>query len=158
MLVAIIVSLLSGFTLVTARVANAKLAEKTSALTSTFYNYVVGLLLSIIVLGLLGRNKLPIAGISTNVWIYTGGLISVFVVFIQNAVAPKISTFYLTLLLFVGQLFAGIIIDSIMANQFSIGQVIGGLFVLLGFTLNLMIDKKSNLAKEPSKKAASSIN
>lgn len=64
----------------------------------------------------------------------------------------------MTLLLFVGQLFAGIIIDSIMANQFSIGQVIGGLFVLLGFTLNLMIDKKSNLAKEPSKKAASSIN
>ncbi|WP_054740929.1 DMT family transporter [Cellulosilyticum ruminicola] len=144
MLVAIIVSLLSGFTLVTARVANAKLAEKTSALTSTFYNYVVGLLLSIVVLGLLGHSELPITSISTNVWIYTGGVISVFVVFIQSAVAPKIPTFYMTLLLFVGQLFAGVIIDSIMAHKFSVGQVIGGLFVLLGFTLNLMIDKKAS--------------
>lgn len=126
---------------------NAKLAEKTSALTSTFYNYVTGLLVSFIALFILGRNELPIAGVSTNVWLYTGGLISVFVVFIQNAVAPKISTFYMTLLLFVGQLFAGVIIDSIMTHKFSMGQVVGGLFVALGFTLNLLIDKKAQANK-----------
>lgn len=142
MLVAIIVSLLAGLTLVTSRVVNAKLAVKTSALTSTFYNYVVGLLVSLVVLLLLGRNEFPLPHLSTNLWIYSGGLISVFVVFITNAVAPKISAFYMTLLLFVGQLFAGVIIDSLMTHHFSVGQVIGGLFVALGFTINLIIDKK----------------
>lgn len=147
MLVAIIVSLLAGFTLVTSRVANAKLAVKTSALTSTFYNYVVGLIVSLIVLLLLGRTELTNLEFATNPWIYMGGLISVFVVFITNAVAPKIPTFYMTLLLFVGQLFAGVIIDSITTHHFSIGQVIGGLFVALGFTFNLLVDKKESTQK-----------
>lgn len=145
MIFAIIISLLTGVTLVTSRVFNAKLALKTNSLISTFYNYVVGLLVSLIVLLILGRGEFPLPTpvISSNPWIYTGGLISIFVVFIANVVSPKISTFSMTLLLFVGQLFASIIIDSLLTNHFSIQQVIGGLFVALGFTINALIDKKA---------------
>lgn len=150
MLIAIIVSLLTGFTLVTSRVVNAKLAVKTSALTSTFYNYAVGLIVSCIVLLIIGRSEFPLPALSKNIWIYSGGLISVFVVFITNAVSPKISIFYMTLLLFVGQLFGGILIDSMITHRFSIGQLIGGLFVALGFTINLLIDKKSQAKDSPA--------
>ena len=57
MFIAIIVSLLTGVTLVTSRVANAKLAEYSSTLTSTFYNYFVGLIVSLIALMFLGHEE-----------------------------------------------------------------------------------------------------
>ena len=144
MLFAIIISLLTGVTLVTSRVFNAKLAVKTSTLMRTFYKYLVGLLVSLVVLFILGKGEFPLPTpiVSSNLWIYTGGLISIFVVFITTVVSPKISSFSMTLLLFVGQLFAGVIIDSLLTHHFSIGQVIGGLFVAVGFTINALIDKK----------------
>lgn len=145
MFIAIIVSLLTGVTLVTSRVANAKLAEYSSTLTSTFYNYFVGLIVSLIALMFLGHEESSfLTSFSTdNLWIYSGGLISIFVVFISTAVAPKIPTFYMTLLLFVGQLFASVIIDTFRTHHFSLGQIIGGAFVAIGFTFNLMIDRKT---------------
>ena len=48
----------------------------------------------------------------------------------------------MTLLIFIGQLFIGIIIDYFALNQLSIGKVIGGLLVLTGLTYNLLLDKK----------------
>ena len=144
MIVAIIVSLLAGFTLVTARVANAKLADETSALMSTFYNYFIGLLVSLVVLLLVGRSEWPLPSplLSSHFWIYLGGPISIFVVFIVASASSKIPTFYMTLLLFVGQLFASIIIDTFVTGHFSIKQVIGGLLVAFGFTLNLFLDRE----------------
>lgn len=144
MFIAIIVSLLTGVTLVTSRVANGKLATKTSALTSTFYNYLIGLTVSLLVLPVLGHSEFATGKlhISTNPWIYMGGLLSVFVVFIAAAAAPKIPTFHMTLLIFVGQLFASLIIDALITHHFSIKQLIGGLLVAFGFTLNLFLDAK----------------
>lgn len=144
MFVAIIVSLLAGFTLVTARVANAKLADETSALMSTFYNYFIGLLVSLVVLLLLGRGEFPLPTplFSSHFWIYLGGLISIFVVFIAASASSKIPTFYMTLLIFVGQLFASIVIDTFLTGHFSMKQVIGGLLVAFGFTLNLFLDRE----------------
>ena len=144
MLLAIIVSLLAGFTLVTARVANAKLAAETSALTSTFYNYVIGLAVSLLTLLVLGLGEFPISTpyLSANPWIYLGGLLSVFVVFIAATAATKIPVFHMTLLIFVGQLFASLVIDTMITHHFSIKQLIGGLFVAFGFTINLLLDAK----------------
>lgn len=149
MLVAIIISLLAGSTLVISRVANAKLATKTNALTSTFYNYLIGLIVSFIALLLLGQGELPLAApyIANKPWIYLGGLLSVFVVFIAASAATKIPVFHLTLLIFVGQLFASLVIDTLITHHFSLKQLIGGLFVTFGFTLNLLLDTQKATAK-----------
>ena len=71
---------------------------------------------------------------SIPIAVYLGGLVGVIVISLSNYITPKISAFYLTLLIFIGQLFAGTIIDFFLTNELSIGKVIGGIFVLIGLT------------------------
>lgn len=79
---------------------------------------------------------------SVPFWAFLGGLLGVIVVSISNLVTPKISSFYLTLIIFVGQLFTGIIFDYFSQGLISIGKIIGGLLVILGLSYNLIVDKK----------------
>lgn len=44
-------------------------------------------------------------------------------------------------MLFIGQLFTGIIINALSTGKISFYQVIGGTLVVLGLTYNLYIDK-----------------
>ena len=143
MLIGIIVSLLSGGSIVIARTVNARLAIKTSVLQSTFYNYVVGFFVSLLVLlsvFQIERGQLQI--IPPELWIYSGGIISVFVVLISNATVAKISSFYMTLLLFIGQVFTGVFLDMMISHTFSIKYIIGGIFVALGLSINVFFDQK----------------
>lgn len=50
----------------------------------------------------------------------------------------------MTLLMFLGQLFAGIAIDYFTLGIMSKGKIIGGLLVMAGLTVNLLIDMKSS--------------
>jgi len=54
---------------------------------------------------------------------------------------PKISAFYLTLLLFVGQVFAGIAIDAIIDQAFSLPIIIGGVLVGAGLCADLLLER-----------------
>lgn len=146
MIVAIIVSLLAGATIVLSRTLNAKLAIETSLLASTFYNYLVGFLVAISTLLLFGKEELMHPGIriSTNIFIYFGGIFGIIVVLILNMTVSKISSFYVTLLLFIGQIFTGILLDVLLSKTYSIKQMIGGLFVILGLSINLYIDRKDS--------------
>ncbi|RHW65938.1 EamA-like transporter family protein, partial [Clostridium botulinum] len=69
----------------------------------------------------------------------------VLVIVLSSYVTPKISSFYLTLIIFIGQLFVGIIIDYFTLNKLSLGNMLGGLLVLIGLTYNLLIDKNQNI-------------
>lgn len=51
--------------------------------------------------------------------------------------------FYLTLLLFVGQLFGGMLLDYLVSGDFSLQKVVGGLLVLVGLSYNLWVDSRS---------------
>ncbi|MED1370878.1 EamA-like transporter family protein, partial [Bacillus paranthracis] len=62
-------------------------------------------------------------------------------------ITPKISAFYLTLLIFIGQLFAGTIIDFILSHELSMGKIVGGIFVLIGLTYNLLVDRPIKTVK-----------
>ena len=79
---------------------------------------------------------------STPIIAYLGGLIGVISITLSNYVAPKISAFYMALLIFIGQLFTGIIIDYFTLGQLSLGKVIGGIIVCIGLAYNLNLDKK----------------
>lgn len=144
MLINIIIAILAGASVVIARNINSSLAHKIGLFEGTFLNYVVGLLFSLIFL-LLSHEflKLP-SGLLKSIppWAYLGGLVGVMVVAASNLVTPKISAFYLTLIIFVGQLFAGIIIDYFTLGLISTGKFIGGILVILGLTYNLIVDKK----------------
>jgi len=139
------IAILSGVSIVIARIINSNLAKRIGIIQGTFYNYVFGLLLSFIFL-VLSHELLHISTQtmkSIPLWAYLGGLTGVLVVVLSSYITPKISAFYLTLLMFIGQLFVGIIIDYFTLNILSIGKVIGGSLVLIGLSYNLLIDLKS---------------
>lgn len=156
-LLPIIISFLTGFTVVMSRIINARLAQETSVLQSTFYNYGVGIVLSAVVL-LIAGNSEPIfsqAVFSPRVWIYFGGLIGVCVVMLSNIVVTKISSFHVSLLMFIGQVFSGVIIDIILTQSFSLNNLVGGILITAGLSINLWIDrsnKKHIVIKKPQEK------
>lgn len=138
----IIIAILSGVTIVTSRSINCVLANKIGMYQSTFFNYVFGLIGSFLLLLISGNTLQLFNSQSYNaIWFaYTGGLLGVVVVTLSSFLSSKVSSFYLTLLLFIGQLFTGVLIDYISNGYISIYQIIGGILVILGLSYNLFID------------------
>jgi len=135
-----LIAILSGISNVISRSINFVLSEKLGVYQSTLFNYIFGLAGSILILFISGETSKLFA--STSYWLaYTGGLVGVAVVSLQVFLSSKVSSFYLTLLLFVGQLFTGIILDFILLGKISIWQVVGGILVIIGLSYNLYIDR-----------------
>jgi transporter family-2 protein len=143
-LLAVVVSFLAGITIVVSRTLNAKLAECTSIRISTFFNYLIGLLVSIPVFFIFGGNETAFADFtfSPNIYIYFGGIFGVCIVLLSNITVTKISAFYLSLFMFIGQVFSGILVDVVLSQAFSPRNMIGGVFVTAGLCVNLLLDRK----------------
>lgn len=145
-----LIAIAAGVSIVVARIINSNLADKIGIFEGTFLNYVIGLLFSMLFLFVSSETFTFSTGTLTNLpfWAYLGGLVGIIVVAASNLVTPKISAFYLTLIIFIGQLFAGILIDYHTLNIISKGKILGGLIVIIGLTYNLIVDKKQlNAAK-----------
>ena len=141
----IFLAILAGISIVIARIINSNLANKIGLFQGTFFNFVTGLLVSLIFLFFSNENfdMSYVKITSVPLWAYLGGLTGVLIVVGSSYVTPKISAFYLTLLMFIGQLFVGIIIDYFTYNKLPLGKTIGCFLVLIGLTYNLLLDKKS---------------
>lgn len=135
--------ILAGATIVVARMCNAELGRHIGNYKSTFYNYVTGLLGAILLLYATGGTLFPFSFREGSIIMYLGGLIGVCNMIISNYITPKMSAYVLTLLIFVSQLAAGIVIDALTGTPVSIGKVAGGILVLLGLLYNQRLDKKN---------------
>ncbi len=137
---------LSGALLVVSRSYNARLADETSVYVSTFFNYICGLCTAIPVFMLFGRNDSVWAGLALapHWWSYIGGMIGVVTVWLSNVVVVKISQLYITLLMFVGQVFTGVLLDALIDGAFSTANIIGGVLVALGLALNLLLERRAS--------------
>jgi bacterial/archaeal transporter family-2 protein len=140
----ILISILAGVSIVISRIINSTLANKIGIFQGTFFNYVVGLSFSFLFFFISSekQNVFTIKLHTIPPWAYLGGLTGVLVVALSNYITPKISAFYLTLIIFVGQLFVGIIIDYLTSNILSPGKLIGGFLVLIGLSFNLIVDSR----------------
>ena len=138
----ILFAILCGVTNVLSRSVNFVLSEKIGMYQSTLFNYIFGLSGSFLLLLISGETfKLFTSSSYSAPWfVYAGGLLGVIVVTMLSFLSSKVSSFYLTLLLFVGQLFTGIIIDALSTGKISFYQLVGGALVVLGLTYNLYID------------------
>lgn len=143
MAVPALVSLLAGLAVVISRTLNAELAERTSMAYSTWMNYVTGLALSVILAwAVAGNAATALPGfLPSQAYIYTGGLVGMLVVLLSNVTVKKLPSFYITLLVFIGQVFSGIVLDAILSGQFSQDNLIGGLFVAAGLAACLFADR-----------------
>lgn len=140
---------LTGVTIVISRTVNAKLSEHTSPHTSTLMNYIVGLLVSLLLMFLMKENLPSYSALSKqSPYIYLGGALGVIGIFVANIITYRISSYKLTLLLFISQLFAGIIIDNFIYNIFSTGKLIGGLCIFIGIIINRNPEPKVETHKE----------
>lgn len=137
---------LSGALVVISRSYNSRLADNTSMFISTFFNYVCGLLAAIPVFLILGMKEAVWSGftLSPNWWIYLGGAIGVATVWLSNVVVVKIPQLYITLLMFVGQVFTGVLLDALIDGAFSTANIIGGTLVALGLALNLLFERRAS--------------
>jgi len=147
-LIPVVFSVLSGASIVVSRSINAEIAEKSSVWVSTWYNYFVGLLTCgvIWVIAAVSHKSTFSISFEMNPWIYTGGLISVIAVSVMNVVTKKMPAFILTLIMFVGQLFTGMIIDKIQGLEISMTYAAGGLLTVFGLALNLYMDYRKKKA------------
>lgn len=146
-IVPVILALLTGITVVCSRSVNAELAEKSSVWASSWYNYFIGLItcgVIWLVAVCFGQSTFALE-INLNPWIYTGGLVSVIAVTILNVVTKKISAFILTLIMFVGQLFVGILLDVMLGQAFTVTYLVGGILTVFGLCFNLWMDYKKQM-------------
>lgn len=145
-IIAIIVSLLTGFTVNSSRAISTNLGEKTGTASATVIYYAMGAILSLVIMIIFGwiNQEVLFVGkfeFSPKVWIYLGGFLGALTLVMTNAIFNKIDTLYSTLLIFVGQVFAGIVIDAILSTVFSLPLLIGAVLSLAGLIINLLLDR-----------------
>jgi len=124
---------------------NAGLAQKIGAFQGALINYAVGLLGTLLIILLIlitgNFNTGNLSGIPF--YAYLGGFVGVMVVVASNIVIPKIPVLYTTILIFIGQIFTGIILDYFRVGSISNGKVIGGILIIAGMFYNSYVDKDS---------------
>jgi len=136
----ITIALMTGSLVIISMIMNSRVGDEIGLFQGVFINYVLGTVVSILIL-LFNIKTITIA---SNIpwWAYLGGVLGVVIVSISNVIIPKIPTIYTTLLIFIGQLFTGMMIDLLTHVDVSKGKVIGGLLICIGLFYNLIVDKK----------------
>jgi len=141
----------TGASIVTSRVLNARLAVYIGTRRGVFMTHITGLAVALPLLFVLGRGEV---GFNLDYlftpmfFIYLGGMMGVIVITLDNVTAVRIPAFYLALMLFVGQVGAGLAVDFIIDRVFSLTNLLGGSLVALGLFINVMVDRitANNLA------------
>ncbi|MDR0289925.1 MAG: DMT family transporter [Treponema sp.] len=134
-----LLSLLTGILISVMVAFNGGLTEQFGVYSATVIIHIAGLLL-ISIMAISKRERLFS---QRQTWfLYLGGIFGVCVVLLSNITVTKISAFYLSLFLFIGQVFSGILIDAVIAQTFSLRNLIGGIFVAAGLCINLLLDRR----------------
>lgn len=136
----------SGGIIVTSRVLNARLAAQIGSRRGVFICHIAGLAVALPLFFLLGRGEVGFHfnyALSPMFFIYLGGLLGVVVISIDNFTSVRIPAFYLALMLFIGQVTAGLAADFIIDRIFNFANISGGLMVAGGLCLNVSIDRQA---------------
>lgn len=140
MLFYILISILSGVIIVTSRILNTKLSHEIGLIESSYFNYFTAAITTVIMFLIIGE-KVSISSFNTlPFYAYSGGFLGVLIVILNSVVTPKLPAFNVTLLVFVAQLFTGIIIDWLISGMVPLSKIVGGILVLAGLSYNLYVD------------------
>lgn len=136
----ILISIASGGIVVLSRILNTVLTDSIGLMESSFFNYLTGFISSVVLFFIM-KETIQFSNFSnTTIWAYLGGLIGVIIVILSSVVTPKMSVFYISLIIFIGQLFTAIIIDYLTLKTIPFNKIIGGLLVVGGLLYNIRID------------------
>lgn len=153
MALAIVLVVISGVTIVLARITNARLAITAGQHYSSLMNYITGFVGAIILFLIMGMPvNTPIDASKLSFMAYLGGAVGLASVYLCNMMTPKVSAIQFTLLLFLGQLFSGLLIDYFLDGTFSAGKTIGGILVMVGMVINVLADRQGVSKAESEEK------
>ena len=141
MVTAVILSILCGATVVMGRVFNAQLGVRSGMKYSTLMNFTVGLGATLVVIlfsGNIWQNPFPQ---DIPLVYYLSGVVAIGSVLLGAWASARSTGMQATLVIFISQLFAGMLLDAFFLHKFSPGQLVGGLIVLAGVILNVQADK-----------------
>lgn len=143
----IIIAFLAGAMVILSMIINSRLSKEIGIFQGVFVNYIVGLTCAILLfIACNSQGLFKIKNVfQAPLWAYFGGALGVIIVSISNIIIPKIPTIYSTLLIFMGQLFCGVMIDYFKVGVISKGKLIGGFIILIGMLYNFYIDKNKDL-------------
>ena len=131
-------AILAGVLVSLSRQINGRLALSTSAMESSFWNHIVGLVFITIVALLVGG---LFAGEPATApwWAYFGGPVGVIFVAAGSWLIARIGAAQTALLIIAGQMISGVVIDIIMgapgnlwARTFGVGLILAGMWVVRG--------------------------
>lgn len=146
----IAIALVTGSMVVLSMVINSKLAGRIGVISGTLVNYVVGLVGITVFLLLKDRGMdVELSAFKTiPIWAYFGGAVGVLVVSLSNVVIPKIPTIYSSILIFIGQISMGMLIDYFLLDIISAGKLVGSGLILLGLMYNFNLDRLESLKNQ----------
>ena len=144
MLIPVTMALLSGGTIVLARMLNADAGARIGIWPSTFFNYVTGFLMALVMIILFGSGFAD--PFSARWYFYLGGMVGVAVVSLTSTIASHLPAFLSTLLLFISQFYAGMIVDAVNGRATPPLKLIGAAVVTIGVLIDVLGDKKSTEA------------
>lgn len=142
----VILAFVTGMMLLLAMIVNSQLAKRIGIFKGTRVNYLAGLLTTcalMLILQTKMSGSLDLLISINPVLLLGGGIFGVVVVASINFVIPKIPTIYSTLLILIGQLFTGLLIDFLLFDLFSFQKLLGVIFVVVGVFINMIIDHTS---------------
>lgn len=144
-----IVATLIGFTIVISMVQNARLAKEISNHQTTLMNFMTGLLSIGIIFLVTGKGTAAFTGFtSLPPLAYIGGSIGVGVVFISTVIIRKVSIIAASMLMYTGQMLAGIVIDYYRGIELSPLKVMGCFLIIAGIYFNAYLDSKASSDKK----------
>lgn len=142
----IALAVITGISVILAMVINTRLAAYVGLFSGTRINFATGTItilpVFLVLESSISDGFLILLELSP-IYIFSGGILGVLVVASINFVLPNISTFYGSILIFLGQIITGLMIDYLLTNLFSVNKLIGGTIVFLGLVLDHYIDSKT---------------
>lgn len=134
----------TGGSIAMSRALNARLAAHIGTRRGVWICHAVGLAVVLPLVFMAGRGE---AGMhmdfifTQRFFIYMGGMLGVIVIMMDNITAVRIPAFYLAMLLFVGQISAGMGVDFILDRAVSIQNMLGAVLVACGLCVNVLIER-----------------
>lgn len=139
MIIACLMALLSGASLIVSRSLNGLLAQETSPYSSTLMNYLTGSIASFVLVMMIEPYMIQAFNIS-DFYIrgtqFLGGVIGVFNIFILNKIVMKTSPVQLTFVIFLSQMISAMILDAIFLTTISFTKILGCVLVIIGMIIS----------------------
>lgn len=136
----VLISLGAGITVVLSRIVNAHLSQRIGVLQGSLVNHLVGLPFCLLLALSIGVNEssatVPFMTGDFRLWIWCGGMLGVITVALSNVIVPKIPAYQLSLFLFCGQLFCGMLLDVFGGGTLNKREFGAGILVAAGIAVS----------------------